>query len=293
MSAVHLVDEGEQIGGSMRAISAYPNLGEWARVTQHRQIQLDKLANVEVIPKTRLDAENILTYGAEIVVLATGSAWRADGMTALTPLPGAELDSVYTPEQVSAVSGAIDGDHVLVYDADSYFTGVAMAEMLLAAGKRVTVVTPAPNFAQYMFFTGEAFRINRGIRTAGATVVTDHLVTEIGPGSARGQSVWSPDPVEWEADAVVLVTERQPRDGLYHELTADPERLAAEEIEAVYRIGDCVAPRLIAECVFDGHRLAREIDSADPATPLPFARELPEFQAVAEATAPSTTASEE
>jgi dimethylamine/trimethylamine dehydrogenase len=35
-----------------------------------------------------------------------------------------------------------------------------------------------------------------------------------------------------------------------------------------------VAPRLIADCVFDGHRLAREIDSDDPSVPLPYAREL-------------------
>ena len=70
----------------------------------------------------------------------------------------------------------------------------------------------------------------------------------------------------------MLVTQREPCDALYHELRADPERLASEGIEAVYRIGDCVAPRLIAENIFDGHRLAREIDTADPATPLPFLR---------------------
>jgi dimethylamine/trimethylamine dehydrogenase len=280
MSAVHLVDEQETIGGSLRRVSAYPKLGEWARVINYRQIQLDKLANVEVIPKTRLDAEGVLGYGAEIVVIATGSSWRADGMVSLKPLPGAELDSVYTPEQVADAGGEIAGDSVLVYDADGYFTGVAMAEMLLAAGKRVTVVSPAANLAQYMFFTGEGFRVNRQLRDAGATIVPQHLLTEVAAGRARGQNVWSPDPVEWEADAVVLVTERRPHDGLYHELIADPARLAAEEIEAVHRIGDCLAPRLIAECVFDGHRLAREIDSPDPTMPLPFKRELPEFQAV-------------
>jgi dimethylamine/trimethylamine dehydrogenase len=47
----------------------------------------------------------------------------------------------------------------------------------------------------------------------------------------------------------------------------------AAGIEAVYAIGDCVAPRLIADCVFDGHRLAREIDSRDPRRPLPYLRE--------------------
>ena len=92
--------------------------------------------------------------------------------------------------------------------------------------------------------------------------------------------------MEWHADAVVLVTQREPCDELYRAVTADKERLANEGIEAVYRIGDCVAPRLIADCIFDGHRLAREIDSPDPAAPLPYLRELP----VAEGSAPVSAA---
>ena len=278
MSAVHLVDEQDALGGSLRAISAYPHLGEWGRVTSYRRVQLDKLANVEVILGTRLDAEAVLTYGAEIVVVASGARWRADGMNGPTQstIPGAEHDFVHTPEQVSAANGAIDGDHVLVYDTDGYFTAVGMAEMLLAAGKRVTVLTPYANFATFMFFTGEAFRVNRELRAQGVEIVPLHLLGEITPEGLRAQSVWAPDPVHWEADAVVLVTQREPRDALYHELRADPDRLTQEGIEAVYRIGDCLAPRTIAENIFDGHRLAREIDTPDPETPLPYLRELPD-----------------
>jgi electron transfer flavoprotein alpha subunit len=40
-------------------------------------------------------------------------------------------------------------------------------------------------------------------------------------------------------------------------------------------VGDCVAPRLLAEAIFDGHRLAREIESADPDVALPYLRERP------------------
>ncbi len=87
----------------------------------------------------------------------------------------------------------------------------------------------------------------------------------------------------------MLVTQRQPQDALYHELMADPERLAAEEIEAVYRIGDCLAPRTIAENIFDGHRLAREIDTDDPATPLPYIRELPAVRRLPSPTAAPDT----
>jgi dimethylamine/trimethylamine dehydrogenase len=277
LSAVHLLDEQDAMGGCIRAISAYPHLGEWGRVTTYRQIQLDKLANVEIVPKTRLDAHGVLSYGADIVVIATGARWRADGMNGPTqaPIPGAEHDFVYTPEQVSALGGEIDGEHVLVYDTDGYFTAVGMAEMLLAAGKRVTVLTPFANFASFMFFTGEAFRVNRELRAQGVEIVPLHVLGEITPDGLRGQNVWAPEPVEWQADAVVLVTQREPQDALYHELRAEPERLAREGIEALYRIGDCLAPRTIAENIFDGHRLAREIDTADPSKPLPYLRELP------------------
>ena len=82
------------------------------------------------------------------------------------------------------------------------------------------------------------------------------------------------DPLELEADAVVLVTQRLSDDALYRELkAAGTEALAEDGIEAVYRIGDCVAPRIIAEAIFDGHRLGREIDCENPALPLPYRRE--------------------
>jgi dimethylamine/trimethylamine dehydrogenase len=278
LSAVHLVDEQDALGGSMREISAYPNLGEWGRVITYRQIQLQKLENVEVILNTRLDAEAVFTYGAEIVVVATGAHWRADGMNGPTQqaIPGAEQDFVYTPEQVSASKGEIDGEHVLVYDTDGYYTAVGVAELLLNAGKRVTVVTPLANFASFMFFTGEGAPVNLGLRTRGAEVLTTHLLSEITADGQRGQSAWGGKDVHWNADAVVLVTQRESNAGIYQALKADPERLAREGIEAVYRVGDCVAPRMPADSIFEGHRLAREIDSANPAVALPFLRELPD-----------------
>jgi dimethylamine/trimethylamine dehydrogenase len=68
-----------------------------------------------------------------------------------------------------------------------------------------------------------------------------------------------------DAGAVVLVTTRRQNDALWHD---------QQEAELpLCRIGDCLAPGTIADNVFSGHRLAREIDSADPRVPLPFVRE--------------------
>jgi dimethylamine/trimethylamine dehydrogenase len=273
---VHLIDAQSEVGGSVRRIAAYPHLGEWARVINYRKIQLDRLRNVDVILSRSLSPADVLEYGAEIVVVATGSYWRGDGAheAPLTPLAGADQEFVFTPEAVSDANGDIPGDRVLIFDADGYFTGVGMAEMLLRRGKAVTVVTPFADLAPYMFFTGEGYRVNRELRASGAEVVTHFELASIAPGRVTGHHAWNEQQhVEWNADAVVLVTKREPRNELYAALVADPDRLAAEEIEAVYRIGDCVAPRLIADCIFDGHRLAREIDSPDPAEPLPYRRE--------------------
>ncbi|HWF31042.1 MAG TPA: hypothetical protein VG188_00605, partial [Solirubrobacteraceae bacterium] len=94
-------------------------------------------------------------------------------------------------------------------------------------------------------------------------------------GAMRGASVWGGE-TTWDADAAVLVTQRESNDALYRQLVADRERLEREGVDAVYRIGDCLAPRLPADSIFEGHRLAREIDSPDPAVALPYLRELPE-----------------
>jgi dimethylamine/trimethylamine dehydrogenase len=73
----------------------------------------------------------------------------------------------------------------------------------------------------------------------------------------------------------VLVTQRRSNEALFRELkdAVGLDALAKEGVDALYRIGDCEAPRLIADAVFSGHRLAREIDTDNPAMPLPFKRE--------------------
>jgi dimethylamine/trimethylamine dehydrogenase len=101
---------------------------------------------------------------------------------------------------------------------------------------------------------------------------TGTLLTGIQPGRLTARDHVG-EPLELEADAVVLVTQRLSNETLFLELSGAEDRLRAEGIEAAYRIGDCVAPRLIADAVFEGHRLAREIDADEPSVPLPFRRE--------------------
>ena len=102
MRRVHLVDAAPEIGGYAGWVSRLPGLGEWGRVVNYRRVQLEKLRNVEMLTGARLDARGVREYGAEIVVVATGARWAADGLSGAThePVPGGDssLPHVLTPE---------------------------------------------------------------------------------------------------------------------------------------------------------------------------------------------------
>jgi dimethylamine/trimethylamine dehydrogenase len=169
---------------------------------------------------------------------------------------------------------AVDGDRMVVYDADGYFAGVGLAEKLASEGRAVTLLSPFAKVAPYTEHTGEYRYIYRRLDELGVELVTDQVVTDIRPGWVTSEhAILSARYREWPADTVVLATQRVSSTALWTELGEMATRLQDEGVEHVYRVGDCVAPRTIADAVFDGHRLAREIDSDDPATHLPYLRE--------------------
>jgi dimethylamine/trimethylamine dehydrogenase len=281
MRRVHLVEAGDDMGGIMRWIPQLPGLGEWARVVNYRKIQIDKLRNVEFIPSTPLDAAAIAEYGAEIVVIATGAYWATDGLNGCThdTIPGADARRAWclTPEQIMVEGKQPPGNRVVIVDNDGYFMGVSLAERLALEGRQVTLMTHLGHIAPYMHFTLEAPNQHRKLHKLGVDIVTYHMPSRIEQGVVVATHVYDEDGHEktWECDGVVLVTQRRSNEALYRELKDQwgLDRLRAEGIQALYRIGDCEAPRLVADCVFSGHRLAREIDSPNPEVPLPYKRE--------------------
>ena len=94
MSAVHVVEADKEIGGCVNWISQLGHsdgqenlargtargLGEWKRIVNYRQIQLDKLKNVDVHLNSRLSTQDVLEYGAEIVIIATGGHFATNGL---------------------------------------------------------------------------------------------------------------------------------------------------------------------------------------------------------------------
>lgn len=273
---IHLVDAAEGLGGHLRKVIGLPGLQEWGRYIDHRMIQINKLANLQFIRGTTLDAADIRDYGASHVLVATGARWLSTGLTpgTHTPLAGVEdgADWVFTPEQLLEGRRPAQGCHVVIYDTEGVYMGAGVAQLLAGEGYKVSVITPHTQVAAEADLTLDGPAIRASLHASSVAMYREISLTSVHDGKVVGVNEFS-EPFSLEADALVLVTMRAPVDGVYQELISDREALAGAGIEAVYCIGDAMSPRPLAEVTFDGHRLAREFESRDPAIALPYRRE--------------------
>src|SRR6202171_2075850 len=292
---VHLRDCAPELGGHWRDVARYPRCSEFGRVISYRQSQLAKLRNVEVqLGVSPMTADEVLQYGADKVVIATGAHWSTVGLGAEVhrPIHGADASraSVLTPEQIMR-GKEVPGERVVVLDGEGYFTGIAMAELLADRGKQVTLVTNMNDVAEFSKYTMELANNKRMLHQKHIRPLTNPWAPAFEPGRLAlfylyrdSAELYELEPGRWgrrssnalvylDCDALVLVTSRVPNGELYAQLKSRRAEWPKNAVQAVYRIGDCHAPRQILNAIFDGHRLAREFDSPHPQYPLPFIRE--------------------
>jgi dimethylamine/trimethylamine dehydrogenase len=226
-----------------------------------------------VIVGRRLTAADVLDYGAEIVVVATGSAWAADGTQ---PVGKPKIDGAsraLTPEQVMA-GARPPGRTVVVYDTDGYYVAPGIAELLAGEGYQTHLVTPASRVSAVSDETLEGDQLRRHLHGVGITFHVDVAIHQVADAHVSGETGLG-DPWSLPTSGVVLVTQQRSERTLYDELTADPAALQVVGIRTVHIIGDALAPRMPSEAVFDGHRLAREIEDPHPMSPRPYRVERP------------------
>lgn len=294
----HLVEADATLGGHLRNVVRLPGLAEWGRVVTLRETQLRRMPNVEIMMGTGdASADDLLDYGADRIVLATGARWTGDGSgIGVDSLPGIDsgLSGFVTPEQYFA--GKAIGRDVVVLDADGYFMAISISERLADLGHEVTLVTPFDRVAPYTDFTLEGPNLRRMMREKSIAALTGHWVedAEADPsgvelrlfdvyrdGSQRTQAPQvgsiprkaSRAVTSTRCASVILCTGRRSHDRLYRGLRLREAEWEGAGLKGVYRAGDCLAPRYIADVVFDGHRIGREICSPDPQRPLSIIRE--------------------
>ena len=263
---VHVVDAAPEVGGHMRWFRKLPGFTPWGRVIEHREALLREYPGATFVANTRLTCDDVLAYGAEVVIVATGAPWARTGVSWLDnePIPGADasLPNVATPEQLMLEGKKLPGTTTVIYDCEGDVTAIALAQALQAQGRQVQIVTPFADVAG----AGNQDNVGPVLRgeviAAGGTLTPATVLLEVtadGAVLAGEGDVVSTVP----ADGVVLVIRRESDDALYQQLLAlGSERLAEAGIREVHRVGDCVAPASLADAIFAGHRIARDLGAA-------------------------------
>jgi len=257
---VFLAEASTELGGRVAQECKLPGLSEWGRVVEYRVQQIQTMPNVDVFLDNHLHAEDALSIGADHIVVATGSKWRADGFGRYHSEPCPNLgptEQVFTPNDI--FEGRLPKGKALVFDDDHYYMGSVMAEALVAQGVEVCFVTPENLVSAWGVMTDEQYQTQQHLIELGVEIITAHGLDEFDGANARLSCVYSERSREVAADAVVLVTARTPVDDLYKEITGKLESEPPESAPTLHKIGDCDAPAIIAAAVYAGHRYAREL----------------------------------
>jgi len=275
---VVLAEAGTELGGRVARERRLPGLAAWGRVADYREYQLGQLANVDIYLDNRLGADDILEFGFQHVALATGSYWRADGISRYHLVPIASDGSlpVSTPDELMA--GECPGGRVLIFDDDHYYMGGVLAELLAAQGAEVTLLTPAAHVSSWTNNTLEQASIHARLVELGVEVVLNRALVRIEGGRAESECVYSGRSRTHEVDALVMVASRVGDDALWLELDARADEWSAHGIRSMRLIGDAESPAPIAWATYAGHRYARELDMPDIGDALPFRREVTQIK---------------
>jgi dimethylamine/trimethylamine dehydrogenase len=204
----------------------------------------------------------VLGFGVPRVALATGARWRTDGMGRVhrSPLPWlASGDTVGVDALLDEGVAALPAGPVVVFDDDRYYMASVLAELIVAAGREVTFVTPAPIVAPWTVNTLEQERIQVRLHALGVKIVPLSQLQARSADALTVANVYTGLPTTLPCAALVPVTSRSPVDELWLALSARRAEWADHGIESIERIGDCLAPGTIAAANYEGHAYARRL----------------------------------
>ncbi|MFA9420741.1 MAG: FAD-dependent oxidoreductase [Gammaproteobacteria bacterium] len=270
---VTLAEAQTEPGGRVSQECRLPGLAAWGRVRDWRMGRILQMQNVEIYLDNKLTAEEILSLEHSHVILATGAHWRSDGVgvTNWQAIAGTDQGHVVSAEHVFANHKLIGP--IVVFDDDKFYMGAVIAEKLRLEGYEVTLVTTAPEVSPWTHNTLEQHRIQARVLELGIRVVTSHNISRVGSGEVDISCIYSGKASVVEASSVVMVTSRLPDNELQLSLSEDSDRLTDSGITSVISIGDCLSPSTIASAVYEGHRIAREMDAPPEDPDMPFRRE--------------------
>jgi len=253
---VVLMEAQPTLGGTINIARRAPKLAAIGDITYWQEQELYHLG-VDIRLSTYAEADEVLAEAPEVVIVATGSLPRRDGLQAArpeAPVPGFDKPHVVSSHEVMLLPAERFGRSAVVFDDVGHYEAIAAAEQLITHGLKVTFVARHSSFAPQIEVIVRTSPALRRLRQGDFTLVVGGRLVEIGEGVCTlgyldGEQTW-----EAPADTVVFVSYNEAQSDLYRALgggTRQPKPYA------LHLIGDANAPRDLLMAIREGHMAGR------------------------------------
>ncbi len=256
---VRLAERGQALGGMLATAAGVHGRQRLGAAVGWWRRELDRLG-VTVLLEHEVTAAELdqALGGGERVLLATGSV---PGPREYRIEPGARV--MEAADLLALVSsGALDQlpeGRAVVFDPVGGPVGVGIAELLAAAGRPASIVTPDQVAGTQLAITGDLADANSRLQRAGVGRELRSLLRAVTAEQVSLEDKWTGEQRVLDCGFVVHCGHRLPEQALY---LHRPGTL---------RAGDCVAPRTVLEAVLEGRRAADAISAAGELADLPAA----------------------
>ena len=254
---VTLIERAPRLGGHLDLLRRLPTRGAWSKVVEDLVTVLE-LNDVEIRLAERVTAEALVPGVAGAVVCATGATWDRTGFSAARPdreqLPGAEQEHVL--DVAAATWAALDdpaalGSKILILDDTGSYLPLGLAELLGSGGSEVEVLSRFPVIGDQLAGTQDLPWLLPRLAGLPVRLSPNHFIESIHPGTVEVYETLTGRARQVDdVDTVVLAMLRSPDDALFR-------RLRATGTVEAHCIGDAVAPRSVAEAIYEGEKLGR------------------------------------
>lgn len=250
---VVLAEAGPRLGGAIQAARRAPKLHTISDIIDWQERELYRLG-VEVRLGAYMEDDAVLAEEADVVILATGSQPRMDGVqfgAPGLPTPGHDLPHVISSHDLLLGPQRDLGRSAVVLDDTGHYEAIAACEFLIAKGVAVTYVTRLVSITPYVDTTMRTVPALERLYEGDFTPLTRHRIVSIASGWATVQPYQSEKPQTVPADTVVWISPNEPTRGLYDALRQRHRNISL--------VGDALAPRDLQTAIAEGHRAARGI----------------------------------
>ena len=241
---VTLAEASDKLGGQFRLAGLQPRRHQIIDYLDWFEGQLTKL-QVKVMLNTPLDVDEIKAFGADEVIVATGSLPDGKAFQRAMPhhdsLPGIARGNAWSAEDVMGRAARL-GKRIILLDETANWKGAGTALYMAEAGHIVTIVTGAASVMSEMARTNIDPQMRTRLRELGVHMITEAMI------------------LEWHGDGATVqpfggISEKIGADSLVVAATNISERGLSDELGAP-SIGDATAARNAAMAIFEGRKLA-------------------------------------